>query len=54
MKNILFALFIFIFTSGITFYNFYRKSYVFAWITLIFAVIDLVILVVTIIKKINR
>lgn len=53
MKNILFALFAFIFTAGLTIYNFYRGAYVFGWLTIIFAIIDLIILIISIIRRIN-
>ena len=54
MKNIIASLFIFLLTSGVTIYNFYRKSYVFGWITFVFALIDLIILIFTIIKKVTK
>ena len=54
MKNILFALFAFIFTAGLTIYNFARGAYVFGWLTIIFAVIDLAILVFSIIRRLNK
>ena len=54
MKNILISLFVFLFTLGITIYNFYRGAYVFGWITVTFATIDFVLLVITIIRRISR
>lgn len=54
MKNILISLFIFLFTLGIAIYNFYREAYVFGWITGIFAAIDFVLLIITIIRRISR
>lgn len=52
-KNILISLFVFLFTTGITIYNFCRGVYVYGYIALVFAFIDLFILVFTILKALK-
>lgn len=54
MKNIIISLLTFIFTFLIAIYNFYRKEYILAWLTIVFVLADLFVLGYYVVKFIRK